>query len=243
MGELAPMSKENPGDNKGYGSYQCDECGAYFETKAGVSRHKGNGHKEYHDKEKLKKLYWDEDMTQREMGEYFGCDYGLIHSLLKKYRIDTKSKSVASGGYDFNKSELVKLYKEKELSTVEIADRYDVDSSTVSRQLQKHNITTRGFCKGKGWDGGRYWNYGENWREKRKRAKERDGHKCQICGMPSKKHNEKYGRALEVHHITPRIEFYSDGEFDAVNANKLDNLMTVCKKCHSKWEGIPLKPQ
>ena len=29
---------------------------------------------------------------------------------------------------------------------------------------------------------------------------------------------------------------------DALNANRLDNLLTVCRGCHTRWEGIPLRP-
>jgi hypothetical protein len=59
------------------------------------------------------------------------------------------------------------------------------------------------------------------WREKgfRGLAKERDGHKCQICDSAQK---------LVVHHIN------DDGHTISQNPNDgLDNLITLCRKCHS----------
>ena len=49
----------------------------------------------------------------------------------------------------------------------------------------------------------------------------RDGCKCMECG--------KSNTALEVHHIKPRR---------LNGSNTLDNLITLCSKCHQKTEGV-----
>ena len=64
------------------------------------------------------------------------------------------------------------------------------------------------------WKGGYDYNYGLGWKEQRLLVLERD-HVCQKCGVSKK---------LDVHHIIP---------FKVSEDNSLDNLITLCKSCHS----------
>jgi len=90
------------------------------------------------------------------------------------------------------------------------------------------------------WKGGYEPYYGPNWREQRRRARERDNHECQACG----KTQEENGRELDVHHITPFREFVDDdGNADYEAANDLDNLISLCKSCHREYEGLPVVPR
>lgn len=90
------------------------------------------------------------------------------------------------------------------------------------------------------WKGGNGSYYGPNWKRQRRKTLKRDGGECAICGLSSDGHNEKYGQGLHVHHITPFREF-SDGDYK--QANKLDNLISLCRACHEEWEGVHLRPQ
>ena len=54
------------------------------------------------------------------------------------------------------------------------------------------------------------------WKITHKNALDRDGHKCQRCGVTAE---------LVVHHKIPRKSGGTD---------KLDNLKTVCRSCHMK---------
>lgn len=60
---------------------------------------------------------------------------------------------------------------------------------------------------------------GPNWQAQRRKALKRDNHICQDCGLPGN----------DVHHIKPfrwfGIERYKE-------ANELDNLVTLCDRCH-----------
>lgn len=67
--------------------------------------------------------------------------------------------------------------------------------------------------------------YGDNWLSQRERARKRDNYTCQRCGITEK----EYGKELSVHHIKPFILFESYEE-----ANKLENLLSVCEPCHRK---------
>jgi 5-methylcytosine-specific restriction endonuclease McrA len=87
------------------------------------------------------------------------------------------------------------------------------------------------------WEGGEVDYYGKNWLRKRREARERDDYCCQYCGMTDKEHLEERGTELQVHHIRPIRKFSTK-----TNANSLENLVTLCWKCHNKWEGIELNP-
>ena len=71
--------------------------------------------------------------------------------------------------------------------------------------------------------------YGPNWQNQRNTARERDGYKCTVCGRPETPTQEHH-----VHHKKPFRQFgYRRGENENyLNANDLDNLMTVCAECH-----------
>jgi len=55
-------------------------------------------------------------------------------------------------------------------------------------------------------------------RDLQKQVLERDKHSCRKCGS---------NRKLEIHHIDP----VANG-----GATVLENLITLCKHCHSEWE-------
>ena len=76
---------------------------------------------------------------------------------------------------------------------------------------------------------------GSNWATQRQRARERDGFACQVCGVSE----GVAGREHDVHHIIPFREF---GSLPGVNdsylqANQLDNLITLCRSCHQRVSG------
>lgn len=71
---------------------------------------------------------------------------------------------------------------------------------------------------------------GAGWKQIAEKARKRDGHCCQHCGMTQ----EEHGRALEVHHIIPFNQFQGDN----AKANRMSNLITLCKSCHmlEEWK-------
>jgi DEAD/DEAH box helicase domain-containing protein len=68
--------------------------------------------------------------------------------------------------------------------------------------------------------------YGPGWNRLREAVRRRDGYRCQICGTP-----EDAGRQHDVHHKVPFRTFIS-----AAEANRMDNLITLCPACHRKAE-------
>lgn len=67
--------------------------------------------------------------------------------------------------------------------------------------------------------------YGPNWPAQRDQARARDGYRCQNCAAPEQ------GRAHHVHHKIPFRGFAS-----YLQANQMDNLVTLCPPCHRRAE-------
>jgi DEAD/DEAH box helicase domain-containing protein len=67
--------------------------------------------------------------------------------------------------------------------------------------------------------------YGKNWNTIREQVKKRDKHQCRVCSK------QEDHTSLHVHHIVPFKTFSSADE-----ANKLDNLVTLCQDCHRRAE-------
>jgi DEAD/DEAH box helicase domain-containing protein len=69
--------------------------------------------------------------------------------------------------------------------------------------------------------------YGANWTAQRDSARQRDSYTCQNCGRPED------DRAHHVHHKIPFRAFDTFQE-----ANRLDNLVTLCPTCHLRAEAV-----
>jgi DEAD/DEAH box helicase domain-containing protein len=64
--------------------------------------------------------------------------------------------------------------------------------------------------------------YSPGWNRLREAVRLRDGCRCQVCGTA-----ESGNRQHEVHHKVPFRQFLS-----ATEANRMDNLVTLCPSCH-----------
>jgi endogenous inhibitor of DNA gyrase (YacG/DUF329 family) len=82
------------------------------------------------------------------------------------------------------------------------------------------------------WRGGTIDYYGLNWLQQARCARERDGYRCQVCGISGDE------LRLDVHHIVPFRAFgYVRSENDHyLRANRLSNLITLCLSCHPRVE-------
>ena len=68
---------------------------------------------------------------------------------------------------------------------------------------------------------------GSGWERLAEKARDRDGRVCMLCG----KTEADNGRKMDVHHIVT----YHDIN-NAKKANRLSNLISLCKSCHKKEE-------
>ena len=73
--------------------------------------------------------------------------------------------------------------------------------------------------------------YGPEWPRLREAVRARDGYRCQVCGQPESE------REHDVHHRAPFRAFRDGrGSPSYEQANRQDNLMTLCPSCHRKAE-------
>jgi 5-methylcytosine-specific restriction endonuclease McrA len=109
--------------------------------------------------------------------------------------------------------------------------RKDRPGKFCSRECKDENRKNLTGEDAMNWRGGRQRYYGENWKQRRREVRERDG-ACVECGINIEEHIEKFGRRPDVHHITPIKDF------DCLEkANELNNLVLLCKECHPVVES------
>ncbi|WMT07796.1 helix-turn-helix domain-containing protein [Natrinema thermotolerans] len=208
----------------------------------------------WQDEDRMRELYAEEQLSQAEIADRLDCGVSTIETWMNRHGITGRENgesvqlSLLPGpAYEVltDEDELRHLYEKEGLDTYQIADLLNVGSSTVSDYTRRYGITN-GQLSGEDhpmWEGGQVHYYGPNWPEQREKRLERDDHQCVVCGVSESEYRDRTGRDLDVHHIRPRREFVDDDGLDHEAANRLDNLITLCRSCHAKWEGIPLKPE
>lgn len=82
------------------------------------------------------------------------------------------------------------------------------------------------------WAGGKIWWRGKRWDRIKQAVKERDKFTCQQCGVSERDWIVESGQPLQVHHK----ELYRISK-----NNNMDNLITLCNRCHTKADAILLK--
>jgi len=200
----------------------------------------------------VRQKYLEEELSMYAIASELGCSRGPVRSAFDRFDIETdpyRYENCFGPETEYeplaDEAWLRKQYESKDRRVPDIADEVGCVPATVYKWLNEHNIETEspGGCVGAGenhhnWNGGRVNYYGESWHPQRRRARQRDNCACQGCGISDEAHKEEVGEELHVHHITPLRQFESREE-----GNKLKNLITLCRGCHDKWEGIPLRPE
>lgn len=187
--------------------------------------------------------YVRKDMTAEDIADMLGCGSTTVHTWIDNHGIPKKTSANNFVPIELQDGEaLDRLYNGQGLTYHEIASRLDCSRHQVQVYLDRHDIDRpgKGHLEGVfGEDHPMYDNgpsdYGPGWNpEKRRRVRERDSHTCQLCGYTPRTGEDP----LDVHHLMPAKQF----EDNDPRCNRMENLVALCKSCHRKWEGIPLKP-
>jgi predicted DNA-binding protein YlxM (UPF0122 family) len=108
-------------------------------------------------KEDIQELYYDQQLTLAETGEALGFTGQHIMWYMDKYNMPRRTKSVANTKTEISKEELERLYIIEEHSAGEIAQKYDLCTSSVTRKLKKYGIPLRSLSESrKRWGNKKY---------------------------------------------------------------------------------------
>jgi 5-methylcytosine-specific restriction endonuclease McrA len=199
----------------------------------------------YRDEEWLREQYVDEQKSAVEIADEVGTYDATIYRWLDKFNIPRQSKR----GRDLSENHPVRderylyyMYVERDIPSTEIGKEIDVSGDTVCHWMDKHGIPRHknNHWQGRGeshhnWRGGTH-DYGAGWNhDKRREVRSRDGHTCQDpkCSVTQEGHHEKYSEKLHVHHLR-KARAVDDPE----ERNAKENLITLCRDCHQRWEQI-----
>lgn len=100
--------------------------------------------------EKLKKLYWENEMSSVEIAELYNCSASNIRYWMEKYGIERRSKAAAREiaiGIDISKEQLKDLYLKQKLSSPKIAKKFKCSASYIRKKLREFNIPIRSYSE------------------------------------------------------------------------------------------------
>jgi len=183
-------------------------------------------------------LYIIRDMSAEYLADKFNTHRETIHRRAREYDAQKPVHRKNTWGLKWAIPYIREKYKEEKMPATDIADELGVATSGVLEQMYENDIKLRdqSYYSGencKMYEGGETINYKGGWDKSRREAKERDDHTCQRCGV----HDSDTDEYLDVHHKVPYTSF--DDPFEA---NKLDNLVALCRSCHRKVESWPVQP-
>lgn len=155
----------------------------------------------------------------------------LRERIRKKMTIDSDGKL---------RKKAIRMYVDKEMTTIEIAEKLNVTSVTVGAWLEQEGIARRQSPTLRTREKLREANLGEkryNWkggitakrmehrrsmymRDARQACFERDNYTCRSCGQ--------HGGKLNAHHVWP-FQRWQEWKYEVWN------LVTLCKGCHDNW--------
>jgi len=219
--------------------YTCPICGKTdITTERGLIRHKAEQHGEegsyidsrISDKQWFYQKYVVEGCSTKDIADLVGCSRPQASAWKRKHDIDSIGSHKSRGKGENNPSWVD--------NTIMITCDYcGEETERITSNLTGERTFCSPDCSNK-WKS-EYWvgennplyrggpqNYGQGWNAAREKALGRDGHTCQDCGATEH---------LHVHHIQPVRSFNNPSD-----AHYLENLRTLCRSCHRKWEGIPV---
>lgn len=126
-------------------SHDCPYCDESFDSKHGVSIHKGYNHDLPHkDEDTMRRLYVDQQLSIPEIADELEIGTTTVENWLERHGIDTRDRGGKPDDAAYKDADLIReLYREKDLSRDEIADRLDCTVGDVRYTIEKHGIEKR----------------------------------------------------------------------------------------------------
>jgi len=183
----------------------------------------------------LQFLYWKKGMSITEVAKELDIGSTTVARKMAKFGIPTRTPSEAYklaykkfNYLGFQKGNVFGKVNKGRTFTEEVRERI---SETLKRRYQNTEFKdTHGFQDGHtpyNWYGGiMYEPYSKEFDEIKPIVKKRDKFTCQFCKCGRSESLIIFGQPLQVHHI----------DYCKQN-NKLNNLITLCCKCHGKTNG------
>ena len=220
----------------------CEVCGKLFPTVHGASVHRATAHED----EEVEAVMLEE---LRELAEELGRtpyakemeEDGPFSTNTYQNRFGSWNAALELAGLEPNRvwgGVEVKCWYcgerfRKKYSHAQLHDQHFCDAGCMGEWESEH------YCgeDNPRWAGGYDDYYGETWEAARRAAIKSDDSRCQACGRTREAHREEFNTDIAFHHIQPIRTFEDPNE-----ANSLDNLVTLCCRCHKRWEGVPIRP-
>jgi len=236
--------------SEGAKTVECDSCDNMFLSVRGMREHHKNKHGSYPQKDTPNGKHGCPSCS-----DSFRTDQGVKTHHWREHNerlaVETSTCDVCGDGFEYYPSGrcgatctsdecLSKFYENSWLANNPISgeDHWGFDMEPEENPFYGESHTEEAIEKMSGprpsvagqnhpnWKGGTIDNYGSSWTEDlRSAVRNRDGKECQRCGVDS----DYCQQSLDVHHITP---FRQYGLENHVEANQMDNLVSVCRSCH-----------
>jgi len=219
--------------------FSCPRCERTFDTEYGVKQHHAKSHNE--SLNKTVECAWcgaelERIPAEAERNKNHFCN---LDECKAKYQSDPYS---GEGNPNYKGGEVSCSWcggdLDRDMNQIERSEHFFCGDKDCKAKWQQKHFNGEDHPR---WMGGYDGYYGPNWPERRLEAILRDQSRCQACGITPMDADS----TLVVHHIIPMRVFkkqYS-GEEVFTRANRMNNLVTMCRGCHMKWEGIHLRPQ
>lgn len=179
----------------------------------------------------LRRLYLDKKKNPREICSQLKLGIRTFPKLMTRYNIRARSRSEAVRlqweGNDERRAqtaEAIRLRITRYYANGGISPAKSPAARAKNSAAKLKNNWMRGRTGSKhhGWLGGKKWWRGADWDAIKRKKREADGC-CTRCGRTPAESLAEFGAPLQVHHIVP---------YRLSRDNSLDNLRTLCNRCH-----------
>lgn len=207
----------------------CEYCGKEFQV-TGREKRKKYCSKECSNNSKCTKEFRISESGEREYKNTYKCElcgkeYTFWHPRYYKRRFCDDCLSKHKSEIYTNRINTICGYCGKELEVIPSRFYSNKYCYCDSKCMAQHYTQIYSGENSPTWKGGVNKHYKGNWLYQAKLCRERDNNCCQICG---KTYEENENHNMDVHHIR-KYRLFEDPK----EANKLENLISLCHSCHS----------